>query len=98
MLCVLIRIASQYTIYNIKKKITVNYPKSAVMGLCSRGLKNEFGKRAIGVRATEVLLYIFCYISNFRTSKVWYVTEDIACLHMYVLEHFISTQLFKVIR
>ena len=52
---------TQYTIFNIKKKITLNYPKSAAMGFCSNGLKNEFetasrGKRAISVRATEVLL------------------------------------------
>ena len=45
MLCVLVRIASsntQYTIFNIKKKITLNYPKSAAMGFCAKGLKNEF--------------------------------------------------------
>ena len=33
---------TQYTIYNIKKKITLNYPKSAAMGFCSKGLKKEF--------------------------------------------------------
>ena len=37
MLCVLIRIAAilmstQYTIFNMIKKITLNYPKSAGMG------------------------------------------------------------------
>ena len=32
----------QYTIVNIKKKITLNYPKSAAMGFCSKGLKKEF--------------------------------------------------------
>ena len=59
---------TQYTIFNIKKKITQNYPKSAAMGFCPKGLKNEFetavvnepsvfgSKRAISVRATEVLL------------------------------------------
>ena len=49
-LCVLIRIAlrgnsneyRQNTIVNIKKKITLNYPKSAAMGLCSKELKNMF--------------------------------------------------------
>ena len=29
-----------YTIFNIKMKITLNYPKSAAMGFCSKGLKN----------------------------------------------------------
>ena len=51
MVCVLIRIASprcdsyeyiQHTFYNIKKKITLNYPISAAMGYFSYGLKNEF--------------------------------------------------------
>ena len=33
---------TQYTIFNIKKKITLNYPKSAAIGFCAKGLKNEF--------------------------------------------------------
>ena len=28
---------TQYTIFNIKKKITLNYPKSAAMGFFSKG-------------------------------------------------------------
>ena len=56
-MCGLSRIASihrgdsneytQYTLFNIKKKITLNYPKSAAMGFF----------KAISVRATEALLY-----------------------------------------
>ena len=50
MFCVFIRIASlrrsneytQYTIFNINKKITLNYLKSAAKGFFSKGLKNEF--------------------------------------------------------
>ena len=33
---------TQYTIFNINKKITLDYPKSAAMGFLSQGLKNEF--------------------------------------------------------
>ena len=33
---------TQYTVFNIKKKITLNYPKSAAMEIISKGLKNEF--------------------------------------------------------
>ena len=33
---------TQYTNFNIKKTITLNYPKSAAMGFFSKGLKNEF--------------------------------------------------------
>ena len=50
------------TIFNIKKKITSKYPKSAAMGFFLRSqerVRNIRGKRAISVRATEVLLYHF---------------------------------------
>ena len=33
---------TQYTIFNIKKKITRNFPISAAMGYFSKGQKNEF--------------------------------------------------------
>ena len=32
---------TQYTIFNMKKKNTLNYPKSAAMGLFSKGLESE---------------------------------------------------------
>ena len=52
---------TQYIIFNIKEKITLNYPKSAAMGFFPQGtqkrVRNRRGKRAIRVRATEVLLY-----------------------------------------
>ena len=52
---------TQYTIFYIKKKITLNHPKLSVMRFFSQGtqerVRNSGGKRAIGVRATEVLLY-----------------------------------------
>ena len=45
-----------------KKKITLNYPKLAVMRFFSQGtqerVRNSSGKRAISVRATEVLLFL----------------------------------------
>ena len=33
---------TQYTIFNIKKKITLNHPKSAAIGFCAKGFKNMF--------------------------------------------------------
>ena len=33
---------TQHTTFNIKKKITLNYAKSAVMGFFSKGFKDEF--------------------------------------------------------
>ena len=51
---------TKYTIFNIKKKIALNYPKSAAMGFfqgTQNQVRNSHGKRAISDRATEVLLY-----------------------------------------
>ena len=50
---------TQYTIFNITKKITLNYPKSAAMGFfpgTREEVRNSDGKRAISVRDIEVLL------------------------------------------
>ena len=33
---------TQYTIFNIKKEITLNYPKTAAMGFCFKRLQTEF--------------------------------------------------------
>ena len=33
---------THYIIFNIKKKINLNYPKSAAVGFFSKGLENEF--------------------------------------------------------
>ena len=70
MLCVLIRIASkrgnsneyiQYTIFNIKKKIILNYPKSAAWEFfqgTQEQVRNSSVKPAKSVQATEGLLYL----------------------------------------
>ena len=52
---------TQYTIFNMNKKNTLNYPKSAAMGFfqgTQEGVRNSRGKRAISVRAIKVPLYI----------------------------------------
>ena len=51
---------TQYTIFNLKKKIILNYPQSAATDFFpsdSKRVQNSDGKRAISVRATKVLLY-----------------------------------------
>ena len=52
---------TQYTIFNIKQKITLNYPnKSTAVGFFpgdSRMSSKQRDKGAISVRANEVLLY-----------------------------------------
>ena len=60
---------TQFTIFNIKKKIALNCPKSAAIRFfqgtkTKKRVRNSHGKRAISLRATEVLLY-------FMLSKVY---------------------------
>ena len=51
--------------FNMKKKDTRSYPRSAAMGIfqgTQELVRKSRGKRAISVRATEVLLYIVAVI------------------------------------
>ena len=60
--CCVLSLANEYThhtIINIKKKITLNYPiydNDVFLGTQER-VRNSYGKRSIGVRAIEVVLY-----------------------------------------
>ena len=52
---------TQPTIFSIKKKISLSYPKSEAMDFflgTQERVRKSRGKRAISVRATEVLLYM----------------------------------------
>ena len=54
----------KYTKFNIKKE---NHPGSAVMRFfqgTQEQVRNSRDKRAIGVRATEVVLYLFWFVSG----------------------------------
>ena len=47
--------------FHIKKKITINYPKATAFRFfqgTQERVRNSRGKRAISVRATEVVMYI----------------------------------------
>ena len=51
----------QYTVSNIKRRITFNYPKSTDKGFylgTQERVRNSRGKRAISVRAIEVLMFM----------------------------------------
>ena len=55
---------TQYTIFNLKKKITLNHPRSAAIEFfqgTQERVRNSLGKRVISVRVTEGLLYIFIF-------------------------------------
>ena len=60
---------TQYTIFNMKKKITLNYPRSATMGFFP-GDSRSSSKQPwlISVRGTEVLL-VQCKI--WHSVNVW---------------------------
>ena len=64
---------TQYTIFNIKKKIALYYPKSAVTGFfqgTQERVRDSRDKRAIRVRATEVLLYMIAkYLQQLQITK-----------------------------
>ena len=62
----------QYNIFNIKKKITLITPKSAAIGFFLRTqerVRKSRGKRAISVRATEVLLYLLLLLDEKSDPK-----------------------------
>ena len=51
---------TQYTIFNMNKKNTLNYPKSAAMGFFSKGLKNEFEKAVVNEPSVFEPLKFYC--------------------------------------
>ena len=51
---------TQYTLFIIKKKITLIYPKSAAMGFCSKGLKKEFETAVVNQLTVFELLKFYC--------------------------------------
>ena len=51
---------TQYTIFNINKKHTLNYPYSAAMGFFSNGLKNEFERAVVNETSVYEPLKFYC--------------------------------------
>ena len=51
---------TQYTIFNIKMKITLNYPKSAAMGFRFKGLKKEFETAMVNEPSVFEPLKFYC--------------------------------------
>ena len=52
--------STQYTIFNIKKKITLNYSNSAAMGFFFKGLKNEFETAVVTESSVFEPLKVYC--------------------------------------
>ena len=51
---------TQYTIFNIKKRITLNYLKTAVMRYFPEGLKNEFETAVVNEPSVFEPLKFYC--------------------------------------
>ena len=51
---------TQYTVFNMNKKITLNHPKSAAMGFYSKGLKNEFETAVVNEPSAFEPLRFYC--------------------------------------
>ena len=51
---------TQYTIFNMKKKNILNYPKYAAMGFFSKGLKNESETAVVNEPSVFELLKFYC--------------------------------------
>ena len=51
---------TQYTIFNMNKKNTLNYPKSAALGFFSKGLKNEFETAVVNEPSVFEPLKFYC--------------------------------------
>ena len=70
---------TQYTIYNIKKKITINYPKSATMGFCSKGPKKEFETPKVNGPSVFEPLKFYCIIKSVCSTSLYhaYISDNI---------------------
>ena len=53
---------TQYTIFNMNKKNTLNYPKSAAMGFFSKGLMNEFETAVVSEASVFEPLKFYCIV------------------------------------
>ena len=59
---------TQYTIFNVNKMNTLNYPKSAAMGFFSKGLKNEFETAMVNEPSVFEPLKFFCNIVSHASN------------------------------
>ena len=57
---------TQYIIFNIQKKITQNYPKSAAVDFCSKVLNNGFETAMVNEPSVFEPLKFYCSPSVFK--------------------------------
>ena len=61
---------TQYTIFNMNKKNTLNYPKSGAKGFFSKGLGNEFETAVVNEPSVFEPLKFNCIWETFRLNTV----------------------------
>ena len=66
----------QYIIFNMNKKNTLNYPKSAAMGFFSKGLKNEFETAVVNEPSVFEPLKFYCTCNIFADIREPYITTS----------------------
>ena len=67
-----------YIIFNIKKKTTLNYPKSAAMGFCAKGIKKEFETAVVNETSVFEPSKVYCIMHCIRllcnvALKWWFI-------------------------
>ena len=60
----------EYTIFIMKKKNTLKYPKSAAMGIVSQGLKNEYEAALVNEPSGFEPLKFYCN-NFFMLAMLW---------------------------
>ena len=60
---------TQYTIFKIEKKITLNYPKSAVMGFFSKALMKELETAVVNELSVFEPLKVYCITPTNSTKR-----------------------------
>ena len=85
---------TQYTctIFNIKKKIILNYPKSAAMCFCSKGLKNEFETAVVNEPSVFEPLKFYCILHN-DLKAIYRVATGCKCTRSPNLETKLPTRI-----
>ena len=60
---------TQHTIFNVKKKIPLIYPKSVAMDFCSKGLEYEFETSSLGLLMLKKRFTLKKIKGNFCAGK-----------------------------
>ena len=67
---------TQYTIFNMNKKVTINYPKSAAMGFFSQGHKNEFETAVVNEPSVFEPLKFYCISKGIKACLTKILCND----------------------